>query len=937
MRIEDLPVRKVFEIKNYVDIDDVYRRKKTSDSSPLDHTARTIANNFFISQNDTPRICYVIYEAKDGILAARAMHRALCLDAPSLPPLFNPEFDPARAVSYIRKRRLKQEAKYAGLWEPGSVPGSHLQLLCFFITTLISIFGSSTIMEVLTANVIGGLCVIFLSSVSLFASAGILINLLLKKRAQGFHELDMRLADMTDGEFFLFIDRFEGEDFLFSSYLPENRQSNVVICTLGTYNARKAHILLRYLSAIPCKQNWWVFLEHRNACEHLIFEQSDNYSRKVFYLDPLSRKEKKRLAIEARRKPDDPGIRSYGMDYICKKLLGQGEQSDGVELENRIAQFVEDTGCKDAIDIRTAIRLIAELSVNYFIDFSNKRCWQYLFRFAPDGSKLIDLDIAATKEVLFLHEDIKSEHQKQLNRLVPDIIREFSEDFREIMASNPDYTKTDSYIQLCLIKALRCPDGILEDRCLMIAETLLEELPSASLYLQNFRTPLWTSIIVEALRTFEEGMFYWFSPALLNRLIRIWKDAPPTDRPARLFSLPEVLNAARTNLLLNVNTSNDMDTSADNPETVDVISDHENTAVLAVIELFGEDGLKGGGRVPNSFRLLQMTSERCQAYYYALKRLKEQAVIDFYEYLYDIYCAIIVSSRDILFCCSDLVENNLYQKYPLVQGAEDDLISHFIETILRRLLNQLKGCYPHSKETFDEVDSLLQRIRTADASEEVLFLLAKTEVMGIATVDFCICMALGMNSWIHKVEYHWHMGSDIIQDVFLGMGNYLIRLVFLIFHEIVQDSFLNADIQYLIHILTSYVEPSGIVLEYLAILNSHVLPRLSKKKVTEYLTLHQKTYLKNIREAVTQLKLNELEAFISCLLVAKEIISLEDKKTIFAYLKKMVKEEFANSPKAPVLNELLTLLIDGHSSDAFLDLPAEDVLRKIISYSPNTV
>lgn len=489
MRIEDLPVRKVFEIKNYVDIDDIYRREKLSDSRPLNHTAKTIANNFRTMQDSTPKICYVIHEAKDGILAAQVMHQSLCQNAPSLPPLFNPEFDPAKASSYIRKGRLKQEAKQAGLWKVGSVPGSHLQLCCFIITTLISILSSSTIMEVLTTTVVGGLCVILLSAVSFFTAVGILITLLLKRGAQGFHELDVQLADMADEKFFCFIDRFKGEDFLFSSYSPENRRSNIVICALGAYNARKAHILSRYLFALPCKQNWWVFLEKRNACEHFIFERTKDYSRKVFYLEPLSRKEKKRLAIEAGRKPSDPGIRPYGVDYICKKLLGQSGQTDGAELEDRIVQFVEDTGCKDTIDVRAAIRLIAELSVNYFIDFSDKRCWQYLFRFEPDGSELTALDIAATKEVLFLHEDVKKEHQKQLNHLIPDIIREFSEDFRDIIASNPDYTKTGSYDQLCLIKALRCPDGILEDRCLMIAETLLEELPASGVYLQNFRTP----------------------------------------------------------------------------------------------------------------------------------------------------------------------------------------------------------------------------------------------------------------------------------------------------------------------------------------------------------------------------------------------------------------------------------------------------------------
>lgn len=937
MRIEDLPVRKVFEIGNYEDVDDIYRRKKLSNSRALDHTAKTIVDNFRTTQNSIPKICYVIHEAKDGILAAQAMHRSLCLDAPSLPPLFNPEFDPAKAVSYIRKGRLKQEAKQADLWKVGSVPGSHFQLFCFIITTLISILSSSTIMKVLMATVIGGWCVIFLSAASFFTAVGILVNLLLKRRAQGFHELDTRLADMTDEEFFHFIDRFEGEDFLFSSYSPENRRSNIMICTLGTYNARKAHILLRYLFTLPCKQNWWVFLGSRNAREHFIFERTEDYSRRVFYLEPLSRKEKKRLAIEAGRKPGDPGIRPYDVDYICKKLLGQSEQPSSAELEDRISRFMEDTGCKDAIDIKAAIRLIAELSVNYFIDFSNKRYWQYLFRFEPDGSELTALDIAATKEVLFLHEDVKKEHQKQLNRLIPDIIREFSEDFKDIIASNPDYIKTSSYVQLCLIKALRCPDGIFEDRCLMIAEALLEEMPTSSVYFQTFRTPQWTSLIVEALRTFEEGQFYWFSPTLLNRLIRIWQGAPSSDRPARLFSLPAVLNTARTDLLLSINTDSDMVTSADNSETVDVISDHVYTAVSAAIELFGEDGLKGG-RVPNSFGLLQVTQEQRQAYYYALKRLKEQSVIDFYEYLYDICCATISSLSGISFCCSELTENNLYQKYPPMQGAVDDLMSHYIGTILRTLLDQLKGLYPHSQETFDEADSLLRRISIADVSEEVLFLLAKTEVMGIAIVDFCICIALCMSTWTHKAEYHRRNDNgNITQDVYLGMGNYLIRLIFLIYHEIVQETLQNADFQYLIRILTDYAEPSGIVLGYLAQCESRVMPRLSREKVTKYLTLHQEPYLKNIRRVMTQLKLNELEAFITYLTEIGKSITSEDKQAIFIYLRNMVQGKFANSPKAPVLNELLTLLIDDCSSEVFLDRPAEDVLHQIASYSGDTV
>ena len=889
--------------------------------------------NYFKNQTEIPRFSFVSHRKKDGIVAGHALFNKLKENG-NVEAVLNPEINEKEISGHIKIKPLIKEAisrgyvdkKSVSLWKAiasavvgvWTVFGIFLEIADIFelFDKKFTFQGVFSFLGVFNIWIYLVFLAIFLCLVSL------IVFQKRKNKLASIEEINKKVNELSDDEFFEFIDSFAYEDFGLNLDVS-GKLPLACVCSLQCYSRRQKQILSEYWSGICSKQIWWIFAEDSYVNEDFIFDSADEDKEVRFYkMKPLSVKEKRNIAKETYQTgriavEDDAGVNINGIDYICRFLLKEKEPFENAEgLNEKIKEFSSERSVSYQMDVKMIIRLVAELGCNFSVDFSLRRNWEHLFDENQGDSALNDLDRRITNELCL--------DNRIFRLLVPDIVSAFSDNFADIVTLYPNSEQSSAYEQWCLVKALKASRDSNEERLYAITDVLLLEFSSASRYsevkesLQS--SQIWQEIIVKTAEIFFNKQYLWFLPTIIDSLIKIYGG----KKDITIFSNPTVLEAAKANLLLNLNTEEELGIGSD----IDVIKNHYDVVTLAVKEKLPDFSLDNTLEYPPYMELLRLTRAERQRYIKCLIVLKQLDVIKYYEYLYDIYCVSLkIFESDTKFCYLDIYNNKLYDKY--VSGMASPKTSDYIKAIINKMLELFEELYG---EKLNVVGSAIKTLSDAlnqrgeeDIEQRFLYLIAKCDVIGAVSLNFLACL-------ISRMEGN----KKLPNDAFLNLGNYLVTLVFLTYYENTHSTYFNDEFIHLVRLITAYTEPDGAVLGFAFYCDTRYKSSASAERIKRYIKTHYEKTVEIISRVAESLKAKDIEAFIT-FLYCSGAIETEEKKTIYTALRQKMLTEYSTMEKSDVLTEYLTIFLENKSCEKFLaDTPSNNV-SKLLDFSSNFV
>lgn len=922
---ELIPERKIVRSKEFVST------VKPENSIFADNTETELTeavekeNKYYAANaNEHARFCYISHQKQDGIISSQTLFRKLCAKAgDQAHPVYNPQVDEKNLASHIRFSRLKSTAAALNYVEKAKLPLLQTILsvgsgIAFFLDLLVNTIeltnhtGDNFFWSMLKSFGTGSILTFVLAAL-LCVSIVLFVIQTRKNRVLLIADLNKKLLEMEDEAFLEFFNKFSPEDIL----IPDCEQpASCYLCVLKNYSFKEKLILLTYWKNAPFSQLWWIFAEGTAANEAFIVPQSQSYDRRFYYQKPLSKADKRKIAKvtyagNSKISPDaDSGIRVFGADYLCRfKLQEYASNTESTLLNEKINKFCSEYNISYQSDIKLMLRLVAELSNTYKLDFSVRRNWQYLFENDQGDPVLNKMDEQAV-EALNLN-------TKKFRNLIPEIMDHFAEQLDEIVASCPDNVKTREYVQWCIIKALKSRAANCEDSYIAICNTLMEELSSCEGTPEDiYSSQLWLDILVKTAEIFYQKQFFWFLPTLTHNLIYYFHGRPAAGE--RLFSRPAVLDAARANLLLGIH----IDSESYAPAVIDSVRDHYTIICAAAKELDSNINLDANTTVPPSFELLQFSNAERRRYYNALHYLKEQSVIDFYVYLFDMFCAVVSQySNDMRFCCRVLYENSLYEKYIKNSQIGVPRTGDYIKIIADKLLSSLHSSFENCsrvQSSISELQTQLDDTAKTYSIEKLLLLVVEFDILGFNTLNFIACM-LGLAN----------RSDSLSKDIYLYLGNYLLGVVFLAYYEVSQASYYNDDFKYLVDIGVSYAEPGGITLGFMCSLTARPIPSVSNNRIAQFVKQHTDLLLNNLKELATQIKHKDIEYFL-VFLYSLSATSEEEKTPIYRTLRQLIETSYPTEPQSDLYVEYISLRLDGVSTPAFQqNTPAENIEKML--------
>ena len=922
MTIQDIPARELVKLASFRTADDVYTKNIVEQKS-LPDTARDLHRNYSPDSMETPRIYYILHEADDGELAAKALEGALRQAGDE--PLLNPRLDLAHPESFIKRGALCRKAKEKGYWQPQPLfdKDAPWRVMSFFITLLLTVLCSGSFFTLLESSrpVAIGLGVL---AVLLVPTALVLLARQIgAARARSLALLGEHLQTLDEREYDAFLACFTAQEMQIPSLKPSPSGKSVAICSLSRYYSRQSRVLLRYLATLPENQVWFVFAPVRTVGAQSVIPNSEALHTEVRYLCPLPLEDKRRLDALMGRSTPRQTLRKLGVDRICSALLERpADEAERIALADRIALFEKNYRADFTCNIRTVIRLIADLHLHYAVDFGRQHAWEYLFDYPAEPSAIDRADRELAKKECFNgRPDVGDADLKQLKNLANFILVEFGDDLHTLLANRLIEGQTGDYRQLCLLKALRVRANAEKQgtRLRAVAEAIMEEIPADCSWLPDLRTEAWTAILQGALGALAAHGEYDFLPELLHCLLSVWEGVPAEKCPTGLFSAPAVLGAARLCLLLCPNR-----TEPDAEGELDILRDHYTLTVAAASER-GEALLTSGVQPPAAFDLFDLDGEARARYYKALVALGEQSVLDFYNRIYDIFCAAAHSGQqNIRYFSRHIAANDLSARYGRTlpaPSADESYIKGALLALTRTLRAEADATLAADLDTLAEAlacDGL-----SPEQSERLLLLLLKFEVRGLATVGFLLCLLLRMQP-----------DHNLSRQLYLGFGSSLIRLVFLVYHE--KDGFTNDDFVYLVRLLTGRKNATESQLALLLACGIFVMPKSCRASIIAYLATHHDEVLPNLLSVTRGLAADDIEGFISFFETAPYLAE-EEKHRFYGILRDRLSTELQGREDSPVLCELLTLILDRQSSKAFAEMEDEAIGALLAKRQPDTV
>lgn len=920
----NMPIRTGKLVRNYDNAINICRQSWGEKVTPLKELVTDALKHANKNKNGEPCYYYIFHEKKDVEKAAEYLNddvfREIDIQAFALKKEKNEEMLSAS----VQKSKLKRAAKEAGMWAGKLLPAKNIALfLGWLISTLISLstvatasfdFNGSFIRFIRQREVAGGVIAVF--SILSLLLLGFFVKNVVEQNRRRYAALDKNISEMDDGEFLAFIENFTADDIHIPGLSP-SREDIDIICQFTNYSFRQRALLMRYWITNTHDERWWIFIERNQESDKYVLNKSQHYERTFFYLQPLSITQKRELAKELGRDTRDPGLRQYGPDYIAKYSLKE-ERTES--LNDRIDRFVEKTQKDIQVNVHMLIYLVAELCNKYNVDFSSGRYWEYLFEYTQKQSRLMKLDRRISEEVIgYGAAGFSGKWLNSIRYLIPLILNEFSEELDKIAIMCDSSPMPAGFSQLCVIKALRCDKGQDEDRCLSIAETIYDVLCSAESNPKLFCGTPWRSITLEAFDRFQSIYFGCFFPSFIHMLLDIYENSKSED-VGNLLCEPVVISIAKANLLLNNSTDTEEESAG---EPIDVIYDHYRLVAHILEKRNKANILRHSGNIPVSFGLLNLTDKQRREYYFGLMELKETQVIRCYDLLFYIYCASINKTSR----CKQTVpifRRILDEKY----GPEDRYPSEeCTKMALRDLAALLQEAYPDYvtvKEDIPTVSSLLLNLYTEDDFKEMLYYLAKWDTCQFVMGNFIACMACLVNGEIKKYR-----------DIYLNMGSYLVRFVFLSNLEMREASMINDDFQYMVHIMVAYNDPSIYLISLLATLQVYPVPSHSRSEINRYISDHGNELRVCINEIINRLEANFAEdciMFLVCL-DSKSIIS--ERIGFYTKVRDKVSAHRESIKNSELLLELLNYRIDGRFSNTFLRMTGDELVNALSNCSPN--
>jgi len=931
--------------------------------TPLNEALNKVVSQYYADEKETPQFCYITHQRYDGLISSRQFYNHMAATESPLSPVYNPAINEQAISSLIKPKALKRRAYIEGYIErPKNPIWPALLVSSSGIGNIISLIVALRELAADTAQPFanfGFTQLAFLALFVVFISS--LTVMILQKRKQtkdSLAALDNKLTEDDIDQFEDFLDGFSHDDFRIPDCLSAGRQP-VFICSLQYYNARQRCILRRYLSTLGegHKQCWCIFAEDTHADSAFFLEQAEDRASAFFTMKNLSLSDKRALLPALQKRcPNPPSytkddLKHHGVDFIFRPLLRRSMQAVNREyIKTKLDDFHEKY-CNShiGIDLRVAVRLIAALSYHFNIDFfQDSHTWEIPFKDAA-ATDLQALDNALAKEINL--------DNAVLRRLVPVIRDTFRDDLDDVAVAFPLEDLSHQHLQWCLVKAIKMAYSVKPDRyplALEIADTLRAEIQKANASATHaaiLQDPNWLSLLMQAVRLFYDSECLWILPTLLHHMLSLFEQAPAEF--GALYSSDVILKAARANLLLNINAA----AAYDDDDELDLIADHYQIVRRAVQEKFPNTNLTAGPSYPEALQLLRFSDADRLAYYHALTMLGETAVLDYYSYLFDLYCtaAKYIEGYHDNFLFRSFYTDRLYDKYLRNKNILNPTPGDYFRLILEQLSDVLRRTLGNQNELSGVVSelnvltSLLNKTDPSQLANAIFPRLIRYDTLGTVTLSFFASLIVRMNMELNKQNDDEKKNENdsadkqtdlsFLQEVYLNLGNYLIGLVFLSCHELESPSFYNTDYAWWIRLLTAYDEPHEAVFGYLAFCNIYVGPKASKQHVADYLANHKQAYHEKLETLFTGAKMDKLEYVIHFIDASDSSIINEAEATkLFTSLRKVVQEN-NTSPKAPVLNEWLTLLIEHCSSEAFADDTPENNLNKAITaeFSDNTL
>ena len=656
------------------------------------------------------------------------------------------------------------------------------------------------------------------------------------------------------------------------------------------------------------------------------------YSRKkVYYLKPLSKAEKKELAKASNIPPDDPAIKNWGVDYILRNSIRISElispESDR-NLTNRIQEFIhEKEHERGYLNLTTLIHFVAQLRMEFFRGPIKERLWDQLFDYQASSLRLNQIDRELSVAV-FCSTTAENNDSvlKSVKGIVFQILHTFGNDLEDILDNQ--FIKSNccaigAYEKLLIVKALRFQGKADIEWCVALGESLWRSVWGTKQDLGNnwhsvYASEDWREIFISALDFLENSEVRWFSPWIVHSCLDIYGADRHYTKP--FFSREPMLAAARANVLLDPD---------DAESDFNMVNDHFNVVRCAVLERGKKNALQGGQKYPDSFCLINLKNKERQEYYGALKALNEEAVLSFYGYLFDIFCATwsyAYTRTKARLWCAEMARNDLYKKYYDDHSTLEQPLSYYLETIVTWLLKMIEDLYGNEAAVSTVVSSaakaLSGQLTGNEREQALLWLIPQAEMSSYAVLVFSACILCRLET------------NEVSRETFMGLGNYLIRMIFLTLHE--RSSFVNNDFKELINIMTSYKEPNNVILGFLSQSLSHTMPRGINIQIADYLNIHRDAYAENLEEMTTHFAVNDGEELIHIVMLAN-ILKDAEKVSLYNNIRKRMEQEFSSSPRKAVCDELLSVLADEKISPTLDDISTEEIVQKLRDqYSANT-
>ncbi|MBQ2793674.1 MAG: hypothetical protein IJF05_03130 [Clostridia bacterium] len=898
-------------------------------------------------QAEKPSLHLIFHDEKDGVVAARGVYDEVKRAVPEAE--LNPDVNEKKLSSFIKPKSIKRAAVNAKIWN-GSQRLTVKQLIPIVFTAIGAlagwVFTWLDITDALSITIAGNdlistYALIVLGLICSVASVALLVAAKRERFWNDVEQFEESIANDTDDTQFdkLLMGLNESDFTCFKS----GERSSVYVITLSDraiYSKRKRKIIRRYLSVMESKQCWFVFLEKLSENDALL--SLDRV--RIYTLVHLGGKKKRELAKQVLEKTGvqiyESEINRYGVDAILLKTVSSGATEEDKNLwKKKIEDFAASKSCNN-IRVDTLVYFVADLSAKYHINFTQPRLWQYLFRYGNEGSVVEELDRELTSLLFF-----KDEKQdfNGIVRLIEYINAEFSKDFAFLSENNPYNGKESTeYVQLCIIKALRVKKADDDVRLCNIALIILDNIYETYRLVKNegeygalcdFSQGVWGRVISLALGVFEEENYRWFSPEIVHSFLNLYRAAPAHERPLGLLSTAEFLCAARSNLILGPNIhgaeADDLTLRISEEERegfIDPVYDHYLTVKFAAEETKRNEKATFGN-TPNYFGILRMSKSERDEYYIALSRLGEENVLHFYSNLYDTFCACSRVLDSIKYSCYGLYQNDIAAKYRLPENTKYQSDLGYVSLILDKMFSIIKDIYKEDERILERISEIHDMYLSEDEriNEIILLELAASEFSGISLFGYLICM-------IARIKGN----REILQNMYLGIGSYLVRFIFLMYHESATNDINNSDFKYMVLILDTYADPSDAILGYLSWCSTRVKTDVTDGMIKSYLSEHIDECVENLETVAENLRIDDYEGYISNLYSISYLSDEQTNKIYRRLAQILLSTKFTRNERVELCIELATLLSEGKMSEKFASLADGELVGRLNSANPNS-